>query len=244
MSPLFSIITCTFNAEATLERTLKSVNAQSFTDRELIIVDGASKDSTLDIVRKYDSCVTKLVSEKDRGLYDAMNKGIRTAEGKYLIFLNAGDCFHNENVLSDVASSLTGDEDVIYGQTALVDNDGNFIRMRRLSAPQNLNWKSFKSGMLVCHQAFWAKRTIALSTPYDLNYRFSSDIDWCIRIMKQSKVLFNTGLTMIDYLNEGMTTRNHKSSLSERFSIMSRHYGLVNTSLMHIWFVIRSIIKR
>ena len=77
--------------------------------------------------------------------------------------------------------------------------------------------------MLVCHQAFFARRDLV--EPYDLRYRFSADFDWCIRIMKKADVLHNTHLTLIDYLNEGMTTRNHKASLKERFRIMSRHYG-------------------
>ena len=96
--------------------------------------------------------------------------------------------------------------------------------------------------MLVCHQAFFAKRVLA--EPYDLKYRFSSDFDWCVKIMKKSKVLHNTHLTLIDYLEEGMTTRNHKASLKERFKIMVKHYGLINTVLHHVGFVFRALIKK
>ena len=85
--------------------------------------------------------------------------------------------------------------------------------MRRLSTPAHLNWKSFKQGMLVCHQAFFVNRELAINHLYDLQYRFSADFDWCIRIMKKAKCLHNTRLTLIDYLNEGMTTKNHKASL-------------------------------
>lgn len=96
--------------------------------------------------------------------------------------------------------------------------------------------------MLVCHQAFFAKRTLA--EPYDLRYRFSADFDWCIRIMKKSKVLHNTHLTLIDYLEEGMTTRNHKASLHERFRIMAKHYGWLSTVAHHAWFVVRAVVKK
>jgi len=240
--PLFSIITCTYNAERTLERTLQSVAEQHFQDKELIIIDGASKDGTLGTARKYK--FTKLISEADRGLYDAMNKGIKAASGDYLIFLNAGDSFHSPTTLEDVAEKLKGNEDVIYGQTALVDDDGKFIGMRHHSAPEHLDWTSFKNGMLVCHQAFWVKREIALKTDYDLSYRYSADVDWCIRIMKDSDVLMNTGLTLIDYLNEGMTTANRKASLKERFNIMKKHYGLPTTVARHIWFAIRAIDRK
>ena len=116
--------------------------------------------------------------------------------------------------------------------------------MRRLSTPDTLTWKSFKQGMLVCHQAFLARRELAVASPYDLRYRFSADFDWCIRIMKKAKCLHNTRLTIIDYLNEGMTTRNHKASLKERFRIMAKHYGWISTIAHHGWFVIRLFYKR
>jgi hypothetical protein len=86
------------------------------------------------------------------------------------------------------------------------------------------------------------KRTKA--PDYDLSYRFSADFDWCIRCMKQSATMHNTHLTLIDYLSEGMTTQNHKASLRERFRIMVRHYGWPTTVAMHLWFVVRGIIKR
>jgi len=244
MRPLFSIITCTYNAEHTLERTLQSVAEQDFQCRELLIIDGASKDSTLEIANKYPETVTKVISEPDRGLYDAMNKGIAAASGDYLVFLNAGDKFHSPTTLSEVAAMLDGKENVIYGQTAIVDNEGKFMGMRHHSAPQNLNWESFKNGMLVCHQAFWVKRSIASNTPYDLSYRYSSDVDWCIRIMKQSGTLKYSGLTLIDYLEEGMTTDNRMASLKERFKIMRKHYGLPSTVSRHIGFAVRAVIKR
>lgn len=96
--------------------------------------------------------------------------------------------------------------------------------------------------MLVCHQAFLARHTVV--EPYDLQYRFSADFDWCIRVMKKARTLHNTHLILIDYLDEGMTTRNHKTSLRERFRIMAHHYGTVSTVLHHIWFIFRAIIKK
>ena len=186
-----------------------------------------------------------MVSEPDKGLYDAMNKGIGMATGDYLCFLNAGDKFHDKETLQQIAETLKNKDlpDVIYGETAIVDEVGNFLHMRRLSTPEHLNWRSFKQGMLVCHQAFLAKRELALKHPYDMHYRFSADFDWCIRIMKEAKCLHNTRLTLIDYLNEGMTTRNHKASLKERFRIMTKHYGWISTILHHGWFVIRLFYK-
>jgi hypothetical protein len=129
----------------------------------------------------------------------------------------------------------------LYGETAIVDNNGTFLRMRRLKAPETLSWESFKQGMLVCHQAFIVKRTIF--EPYDLNYRFSADVDWCIRLMKKSRRIHNTHLTLINYLDEGVTTANRKASLKERYRIMVKYYGQVSTFLHHVWFVVRAIVN-
>lgn len=244
LTPKFSVITVTYNAAAVLEDTIQSVITQTYHHVEYIIVDGGSTDGTLDIVAQYRDRIATVVSEPDKGLYDAMNKGMRLATGDYLCFLNAGDSFHEDDTLQSIAHSLTGSAlpDVIYGQTELVDSEGHFVRMRRLSAPEHLDWKSFKQGMLVCHQAFFAKR--ALAEPYDLRYRFSADFDWCIRVMKRAQTLHNTHLTLIDYLEEGMTTRNRRASLRERFRIMVKHYGWVSTVLHHAWFVVRAVIKK
>lgn len=242
--PKFSIITVTYNAGAVLEDTIQSVITQTYRNVEYIIVDGGSKDHTLDIINRYREHIHTLVSEPDKGLYDAMNKRIRLATGDYLCFLNAGDELHEDDTLQLMVHSITGTElpDVLYGETAIVDEEGHFLRMRRLSAPENLNWKSFKDGMIVCHQAFFPRRELA--EPYDLRYRFSADFDWCIRIMKKSHTLHNTHLTLIDYLNEGMTTRNHRASLHERFRIMCRHYGYPSTLARHAWFALRLLLKK
>lgn len=241
--PKFSIITVTYNAEKVLEDTIQSIVTQTYKNVEYILVDGGSTDGTLDIINKYRTHIHTVVSEPDKGLYDAMNKGIRLATGDYLCFLNAGDGFHEDDTLQLMVHSISGTAlpDVIYGETEIVDAEGHFVCKRRLAAPERLTWKSFKKGMLVCHQAFFARRDLVES--YDLSYRFSADFDWCIRIMKKAKVLHNTHLTLIDYLNEGMTTRNHKASLKERFRIMAKHYGWAGTVIHHAWFVLRLLYK-
>lgn len=254
-TPLFSIITVTFNAEATLERTFRSAEQQTSRQFEHLIVDGGSRDGTLRLARDYAArntdVHTDIVSEPDRGIYDAMNKGIRRARGRYLIFLNAGDKFHAADTLAGAARCIRDNRDgrlpaVVYGETDIVDDKGNFVRHRRLQAPKQLTWRSFMNGMLVCHQSFYALREIV--PEYDLQYRFSADVDWCIRIMRQAKdmgmTLLNSHLVLTDYLEEGQTTTNHQTSLRERFRVMCHHYGLLPTLAMHVWFVVRARIKR
>ena len=249
----FTIVTITYNAADVFMRTADSVARQTYAAVEHLIIDGASSDGTQNMAEEYKKASdaarngheVRIVSEPDKGLYDAMNKGLRLATGDYVCFLNAGDSFHEDDTLQQMVHTLrelTELPDVLYGETELVDAEGHFVRMRRLQAPEHLTWRSFRQGMLVCHQAFFAKRTLA--EPYDLSYRFSADFDWCIRIMKKSKVLHNTHLTLIDYLEEGMTTRNHKASLHERFRIMTKHYGWLSTVVHHAWFVVRAVIKK
>ncbi|MEG1563702.1 MAG: glycosyltransferase family 2 protein [Bacteroides sp.] len=243
-TPKFSVITVTYNAEKVLEDTIQSVISQTYHHVEYIIVDGASTDGTLTIVERYRDKIYSVISESDKGLYDAMNKGLALATGDYLCFLNAGDSFHEDDTLQQMVHSINEVElpDVIYGETALVNAEGHFLRMRRLSAPDVLTWKSFKQGMLVCHQAFFVRR--ALAAPYDLRYRYSSDFDWCIRMMQKARTLHHTHLILIDYLDEGMTTQNRQASLCERFRIMTRHYGWLSTLAQHAWFVLRVGLKK
>lgn len=242
----FSVITICYNAAEVIERTLESVTGQSWADKEYIIIDGASKDSTLDIISRYKDNIDILVSEPDKGLYNAMNKGLKLATGDYVLFMNAGDRFHETTTLEQIAAQTGGFNPlpgVIYGNTALTNLAGEIYGMRRLSPPERLNWKSFKNGMLVCHQAFYARRDLA--EPYDLTYRFSADVDWCIRVMKKADLLYNTHLIVADYLEDGsgVTIDNRKASLKERFAIMRKHYGLVSTLCHHAWFAVRLLFK-
>lgn len=243
--PKFSLITVTYNAGAVLEDTIQSIITQTYKNVEYILIDGASTDYTMRIIERYRDHIHTVVSEPDQGLYDAMNKGLSLATGDYVCFLNAGDCLHEDDTLLGMVHSVAATHeapcppDVLYGDTALVDSEGHFLRMRRLTPPEHLTWKSFRHGMLVCHQAFFARRAIA--PQYDLRYRFSADFDWCIRVMKQARYLHNTHLTLVDYLDEGLTTRNHRASLIERFHIMCRHYGTVPTVMRHLWFALRTL---
>ena len=245
MKPKFSIITITYNAASVIKPTLDSVIAQTYTNYEYILVDGGSKDDTVAIAKASGIQFAHIISERDKGIYDAMNKGIALATGDYLCFLNAGDAFHAPGTLQAVVDAIAGEKelpDVLYGETAEVDDNRNFVRMRRLQAPKELNWRSFKAGMLVCHQAFYARREIA--PMYDLKYRLSADVDWCIKVMKRAKKMVNVNATVVDYLQNGISLQYHRKSLMERFDIMSKHYGLLPTIARHVWFVVRAVIKR
>lgn len=261
----FTVITITFNAEKCLQRTLDSVLSQTYEDVEHLIIDGASTDGTLRMANDYkakndspdDNDLSapprhKVIihSEPDQGIYDAMNKGLTQASGDYVVFMNAGDFFPSADTLEQIAhcchlNELPSDElpAVLYGNTDIVDSEGRYLHPRRLQPPEELNWRSFRKGMLVCHQAFYARTDLAKNIQYDTRYRYSADVDWCIRVMREADrlglSLCNTKKVVACYTQEGATTRHHCKSLLERYRIMARHYGHITTFLIHCWFVLR-----
>lgn len=245
-----TLITCTYNAEKVLQRTLDSVLFQKYPDIEHIIVDGKSSDDTLSIAEQYRTTSNmsrnghkvRIFSAPDEGLYDAMNKGIEYATGEYICFLNAGDKLHDTSTLLHIAEAAEGGPySVLYGETDIVDDKGTLLNHRKLHAPKRLTWKSFKNGMMVCHQAFYANTSLAKETPYNLKYRISADVDWCIRIMKlgekRNMDTCNVKNIVCDYLAGGMSIQNHRESLMERFDTMREHYGLTTTVLQHLKFL-------
>lgn len=244
MSPLFSIITVTYNAAETLPATLASVKEQSCKLYEYIVMDGVSKDNTVELANNANIPNARIISSPDKGLYDAMNKAIDIATGEYLIFLNAGDAFHSSDTLQKIADVIMNHDfpGIVYGQTQLVNTKRQRIGDRHLTAPEELTLKSFAEGMLVCHQAFIALRRI--TGHYDLRYRFSADYEWCIRCLQHSRNNVYIPQTIIDYLSEGLTTANRKASLKERFKIMCYYYGTIPTILRHIKFIPRFLKQR
>ncbi len=249
-------VTITYNAAAVLQRTLDSVLNQDYPKISHLIVDGASTDGTLDMVNAYveksnaagNGHRIQVTSEPDKGIYDAMNKGLRSIDGDYVCFLNAGDFLPSSDTVSRIVAAIgDGSPSVVYGDTDIVDNEGRFLHHRRLAPPEHLTWKSFRHGMLVCHQAFYARTDFAIATPFNQKYRYSADVDWCIRIMKEADKenvpMLNLRMVVANYTQEGQTTLHHRESLWERYKVMESHYGRISTFLMHCWFVVRAVIK-
>lgn len=232
LGPMVSIITITYNAAQTLERTILSVEAQDYKAIEYIIVDGGSTDGTMSIVGRHVSTVNRCISEPDDGIYFAMNKGLAVATGEYVWFLNAGDELATPDSVSSVMALAKDGADVLYGDTVITNLDGSVQGNRRLAPPDNLTPESFRDGMLVCHQAFVARRTICPA--YDTSFRFSADYDWCLKILLKAKNVVNTRLTIVRFLDGGFTKSHIVEGLRERFTIMSRHFGFLPTLVRHV----------
>lgn len=228
---LLSVVTVVFNGENLIEDTIKSVESQNFDAMEYLVIDGKSSDNTIGIVNKYPSVVSKIISEPDKGIYDAMNKALKIARGKFVLFLNCGDLFASSTVLHDIFTNADAlKSDVIYGDTLIINQSGQIVHNRRHRPPLKLNWKSFKNGMTVCHQSFIARR--ALCEPYNLDFKYSADFDWCLNILKKSTVTFNFNNPISKFLEGGRTRKTIIPGLKERFKIMRKFYGL-HSALCH-----------
>lgn len=232
MKPKLSIITIVYNNAKDIERTILSVLNQTYKNIEYIIIDGASTDDTLQIINKYQDRVTTIISEPDHGIYDAMNKGLALATGDYVLFMNSGDEIYAQQTVEEVfASSATAD--IYYGETEMYDDNWKSLGQRRHQAPEIFSWQSFRLGMSVSHQAIYVKRSLA--EPFDLQYKYSSDIDWILKIAKKSSGIVNTHMYVAKYLVGGMSKKKHWASLKERFKILSHYYGFIPNLINHFF---------
>jgi len=232
--PKLSIITIVYNNVRDIERTINSVINQTFRDIEYLVIDGASTDGTLEVIQRYKNQISKIVSEKDQGIYDAMNKGLAMAKGDYVLFMNSGDELYDEHTVEDVFESSPG-ADIYYGETEMYNDNWENLGRRRHEAPEVFDWKSFKFGMSISHQAIYIRRSI--TTPYDLKYKYSSDIDWIIKAAKKSSNIVNVHRYVAKYLVGGMSKKKHRESLKERFKIFTKYYGLVPNIFNHVVIV-------
>jgi glycosyltransferase involved in cell wall biosynthesis len=229
--PKLSVITIVYNNVRDIERTVLSVLNQSYSNIEYLVIDGASNDGTIDILKQYESSISKLVSEKDKGIYDAMNKGLALATGDYVLFMNSGDEIYASNTVERIFAS-GDDADIYYGETEMFDDAWQSLGRRRHKAPEAFTWKDFKYGMSISHQAIYIRKS--LTEPYDLTYKLSSDIDWILRAAKKAKKIVNVKAVVAKYLVGGMSKKKHRQSLAERFSIFVKHYGLIPTIFNHL----------
>ncbi|MCX3264129.1 glycosyltransferase family 2 protein [Pedobacter agri] len=229
--PKLTVITIVYNNVRDIERTINSVLNQTYPKIEYIIIDGKSTDGTLAIIEKYRSKVSKIVSEPDKGIYDAMNKGLAIATGDYVLFMNSGDEIFDEHTVQDIFDSAPG-ADIYYGETEMYNDNWQSLGRRRHEAPEQFDWKSFKYGMSISHQAIYIKRSIV--APYDLSYKYSSDIDWIIKAAKKASSIVNVHRYVAKYLVGGMSKKKHRESLKERFNIFTKYYGLIPNIINHI----------
>lgn len=244
MEKQLTIITVTYNCSDLIGHTLDSILRHKPAGLEYIVIDGASTDGTLEVLNQYAESIDTLISEPDQGIYDAMNKGLEKASASYVYFINAGDLLYDEDTVDFLLETLTERQpDVLYGETMLVDAAYNEIGTRSEQSsrklPKALNWKSLQRGMVVSHQSFIVKRSLA--PKYDLRYHSSADIDWVIQCLKNSKVIINSERILSRYLTGGFSKQRHSLSLRERYQVLQHHYGFLPNLFNHLIILLRMI---
>jgi glycosyltransferase involved in cell wall biosynthesis len=227
--PKLSVITVVYNNARDIERTMLSVINQTYPNIEYLVIDGLSTDGTINIIEKYKGSV-RFLSENDKGIYDAMNKGLAMATGDYVLFMNAADEIYAPDTVAKVFAAAD-DADIYYGETEMINDKGDSLGRRRHKAPENFTWRDFKYGMSVSHQAIYIKRSLTES--YDTRYHLSADIDWIIKAAKKAKKIVKVDGYLAKYQVGGMSKHKHRQSLAERFDIMRSYYGFIPTVLNH-----------
>lgn len=217
----FSIITINYNNAIGLEKTIQSVISQNYSALEYILIDGNSSDGSKEILKKYESTVNHIVSEKDKGIYDAQNKGIKIATGDFLVFLNSGDCFTNNNVLKNVAESIANKNiKIAYGNTQLINRDGNITS---LVPPDELNLNFWYMNTLN-HQAVFAHQSLFNEIGnFSINFRYASDFEFLFKAFKKHPShFFHMDFFVCNYDNSGITSNKEIEDLiiSERIKIL------------------------
>jgi glycosyltransferase involved in cell wall biosynthesis len=251
--PLLSIITVCYNSGYHLTGTAMSVLGQTYPHIEYLIVDGASTDHTATAIKLLElkneallnAKLLRWQSEKDKGLYDAMNKGLKMATGDFVWFLNAGDELPAADTVERMMKSYAPGVDVFYGETTLVTFTrhplGTRSELTTQRLPVQLDWESLRRGMVVCHQAFVARRAIA---PPFMEGNLAADIDWVIAVLKKSKKTVNTGLVLANYLTGGVSKQRHRQSLRDRYEVLKKHYGMVPNLLAHANIMVRAFFAK
>lgn len=237
---MISIITITYNAERWLERTMRSVLAQTCTEYEYIIVDGGSKDGTVDIIKRLEPQFQGRLSwksEPDKGLYDAMNKGIVRAKGDFIWFMNAGDEIYAPDTLTHVAAAATEDTDIVYGKACIVNAEGIKVSEHHKVTPPILQRKHMLNGLVVSHQAILVRRSIA--DTYNTGYRICADYDWVVKAVTKSRKNAYLDEYLCKFLTEGVSKKQRKRAWKERFHIMRAHFGLCRTLWAHFLIILK-----
>lgn len=208
-----SIITVCYNSEATIENTIRSVVSQSYQDIEYIVIDGESSDKTLDIVKRYEDKIAKIISEPDQGIYDAMNKGIKVATGDVIGILNSDDYYIGDDVVSKIAKAFKENSpDLIFADLAYVTTDNQNKILRYYSAKRFVP-KKLKQGIMPPHPTLYVKKEVYEKYGnYSLDFKIASDYEMFVRLLLVKKLsYFYMNNCIIKMTVGGVSTNNFDS---------------------------------
>lgn len=221
--PLITIITVCYNAIATIESTILSVINQTYYNLEYIIIDGGSTDGTIDVIKKYKNHIAYILSEPDKGIYDAMNKGIQLATGDWINFMNCGDSFYNSETINQIAEELSINKhiDVIYGNCIINVNNNKYMVL-----PENL--ECISNHLPFCHQSTFVKASLAKTYPFDLNYKFVADYNFFYQIYHKHHTFLYINKPLSYYqIDRGFTASNSNLCFIETTKVNNKRLTLL-----------------
>jgi glycosyltransferase involved in cell wall biosynthesis len=239
----FSIITVVYNAKDALEKTVESLRSQTCSNYEHIIVDGGSSDGTTEYIKSLEYNNIKYISEKDNGIYDAMNKGIGLASGEYLLFLNAADTFGSDNLLENITNKIEqNNPKIIYGGANVYSEDGKFISLLK---PFELNKKNLNryATRVVCHQSIFVHRDIVKS--YSDKYRLKGELNWYYDLVESTNKneIVKLDEMVCNYFLGGTGDKNFLENYVERISVLREHNSFFRFILNFPFFIIPIIFR-
>lgn len=226
--PLITVVTVVFNGEKFIEETILSIINQTYDNVEYIVIDGGSTDGTLDIIKKYEHAIDYWVAEKDKGIYDAMNKGINLATGEWINFMNSGDCLLK---LPDLVCSR--DIVIIYGKVKIYGS-------KVLRVKSRISLEDFYSGMAVCHQACFYRIKIAKDVQYDTKYKICADQKMTALALKYGEVCYVDDV-VVNYDMSGISSSNQFEILKEKLRLSRELNWPIHRPV--ISYIISKIIK-
>lgn len=227
-TPFFSIITVTYNAEELLQKTIDSIRRQTFPEIEYIIVDGASKDNTLNVISQNKDVVTSWVSESDSGIYDAMNKGISISSGKWINFMNAGDIFCEDTTLESVAKAIQPDTEVAYGHRY-------YLRRGERIFQEAKDISTIYERMPFGHQSTFARSDVLKENKFNSTYKFAADYDLLMRLYLSDRSFQKINVAICDFLAGGQSESGLRPYL-ETIKILLDHTKDPETIKNNIYF--------
>lgn len=204
---IVTIITVCRNHAQELERTIRSVESQTWQEREYLVIDGASTDDTLDVIKAHETSITRWISEPDQGIYDAMNKGVRMAQGEWVIFMNAGDTFASDDTLQRVFGSPQN-ADVIYGDVI----KGELVK--EAEAPRNAH------RMFYCHQSAFVKTRCLREFPFDIRHRMSADFKQVKQLYLSGKTFLQLDFPVANFDTQGVSNKNRSAGLYDNIQVI------------------------
>ncbi len=233
---LISLITVCYNSAHTLERTIESVASQSYENIEYIIVDGGSSDSTVDIIKSHHHVISQWQSEPDKGIYDAMNKGIALAKGEVIGFLNADDVFANVDILTQVAKEFDDDKlEAVFGDIEFVKNE----RVVRKYSSRDFKPQNFADGWMPAHPSFYARKALYNRCGnFRIDFKIASDFDLLMRMLKVYPANYKyLPMTFVKMAPGGVSNQSFKSRILLNKEIMQscKEHG-IKTNVLRIYF--------